>query len=86
MIIKKELIKRDIAGDTILVPVGKSVLENNGLYALNEVASFIWDILPVVNTQEEIVKKLLDEYDIDEKTAREDCEVFLQKLKEMNIL
>ena len=86
MIIKKELIKLDIAGDTVLVPVGKSVLENNGLYALNEVASFIWDILPVVNTQEEIVKKLLDEYDIDEKTAREDCEVFLQKLKEMNIL
>lgn len=86
MIIKKELIKRDIAGDTILVPVGKSVLENNGLYALNEVASFIWDLLPSVNSQEEIITKILETYDIEEKEAKKDCEEFLQKLKEMNIL
>lgn len=46
MKIKKELIKREIAGDCILVPVGKSTLESNGLFALNELGAFIWDILP----------------------------------------
>ena len=46
MEIKKELIKRDIAGDTVLVPVGKTVMENNGLFILNELGAFIWDMLP----------------------------------------
>lgn len=86
MIIKKELIKRDIAGDTILVPVGKSVLENNGLYALNEVASFIWDILPTVENEEEIIEKIIETYEIDEITARNDCHLFLENLKKMNII
>ena len=30
MKIKKELIQREIAGDTVLVPVGKSVYDSNG--------------------------------------------------------
>ena len=42
MIIKKELIKREIAGDTILVPVGKTVFDANGLFVLNEIGAFIW--------------------------------------------
>ena len=29
MKIKKELVKRDVAGDTILVPVGKTVYDSN---------------------------------------------------------
>ena len=49
MIIKKQLIKRDIAGDTILVPIGKTVYDSNGLFVLNELAAFIWDRLPEVN-------------------------------------
>ena len=34
MKIKKELITREIAGDTVLVPVGKSVYDANGLFIL----------------------------------------------------
>lgn len=86
MIIKKELIKREIAGDVILVPVGKSVIENNGLYVLNELASFIWDILPQCENEEEIVTKILDTYEVEETVARKDCNLFLNKLKEMDII
>ena len=46
MKIKKELIKREIAGDTILVPVGQTVYDANGLFVMNELAAFIWDLLP----------------------------------------
>ena len=60
MKIKKELIKREIAGDTILVPVGKSVYDSNGLFVLNELAAFIWNILPEVDSESEIAEKILD--------------------------
>lgn len=86
MEIKKELIKRQIAGDTILVPVGSAVFESNGLFVLNELASFIWDMLPSVNSEEEICQAVLGEYEVSERQAREDIAEFLSKLKTMGIL
>ena len=39
MELKKELVLRDIAGDFVLIPTGTTVLENNGLFTINEVAA-----------------------------------------------
>lgn len=46
MELKKELVLRDIAGDFVLIPTGTTVLENNGLFTINEVAARIWELLP----------------------------------------
>lgn len=86
MEIKKELIKREIAGDCILVPVGRSTLDSNGLFALNELAVFIWDILPSIDSEDEIVAKILDEYEIDRETAERDVADFMSKLRELGII
>ena len=86
MIIKKELIMRKIAEDTILVPVGKTVYDANGLFVLNELGSFIWDMLPNVNSEEEICKAVLEEYDVSEAEAVQDIAEFLGKLREMDII
>ena len=86
MIIKKELIKRDIAGEVFLVPVGKSMYDSNGLFILSELGAFIWDLLPQVKDAEDILEKVLAEYEVDEATARTDVETFLQKLRDMGIL
>ncbi len=86
MKIKKELIKRDIAGDTILVPVGKTVYDSNGLFVLNEVATFIWDILAECETQQVIVEKILEEYEVSQDEAEKDTTEFLAKLREMQII
>ena len=86
MKIKKQLIKRDIAGDTILVPVGKTVYESNGLFVLNEVATFIWDNLSQLETEEEIVSRILEEYEVSPQQAQADTAEFLVKLRELNII
>ena len=86
MIIKKELIKREIAGDTILVPVGSTVYDSNGLFVLNELASFIWDLIPNIETEDEILTAILNEYDVDEATAKNDISDFLSKLHKMEII
>lgn len=86
MKIKKELIKREIAGDTILVPVGKSVYDSNGLFVLNELAAFIWNILPEVDLESEIAEKILEEYEVNSEEAAEDTAKFLDKLREMGII
>ena len=76
MEIKKELIKRDIAGDT----------ENNGLFILNELGAFIWDMLPELGSEEDAVSAMLREYDIDEDTARSDTAEFFEKLRGFGII
>ena len=86
MKIKKELIKRNIAADTILVPVGKTVYDSNGLFVLNEVAAFIWDVLADCETQEEIVAEILEEYDVSKEEAESDTAEFLGKLRDMQII
>lgn len=86
MIIKKELICREIAGDRFLVPIGKTVYDTNGLFVLTEVGAFIWDLLPNVTDARQIVEALLGEYDVDEETATQDVLQFLQKLTEMEII
>lgn len=86
MIIKKELIKRDIAGDTILVPCGKTVYDSNGLFALNELGTFLWDRIPQAETEEDLVSAVLEEYEVTREEAAKDIAEFLGKLKEMEIL
>ena len=46
MKIKREFVLREIAGDILLVPVGKTALDLNGMLTLNEVGAEIWKMLP----------------------------------------
>lgn len=86
MKIKKELVKREVAGDTILVPVGKTVYDSNGLFILNELGSFLWDRLADAGSEEELLQAVLDEYEVTAEVAAKDIRVFLDKLRTMGIL
>lgn len=86
MEIKKELIKRTIAGETILVPCGKAVYSSNGLFALNELGTFLWDRLPEAADENDLVAAVLEEYEVSEEEARRDILDFLQNLREMDVI
>ena len=86
MEIKKELIKREIAGETVLIPVGKAVYDSNGLFALNEVGAFIWELLPRVEDPQRILEAVLAEYDVTEDEAKADILQFLNDLEKLGIL
>lgn len=86
MKIKKELITREIAGETFLIPCGKTIYDSNGLFVLTEVGAFIWKILPDVETEEEIVAAVLEEYEAERQQVENDVEEFLEKLRGMEII
>jgi hypothetical protein len=86
MKLKKELICRDIAGEYFLVPVGKSVYDTNGLFAMTELGGFLWNLLPEAESADDLVKAVLADYEVDEATARADILEFLQKLEKLGIL
>lgn len=86
MKIKKELIMREIAGDVILVPVGQTVLENNGLFMLNEISGRIWTLIQEGKEVPEIAQTLEEEYDAPAEMIRQDLEEFLEELVKHGIL
>ena len=86
MIIKKTVIKRQVAGDTILIPVGSAVLDSNGLFVLNEVAEFVWDILPEVETEAEICSRVLEEFEATPEQVEADVSEFLSSLRKLGLL
>lgn len=86
MKIKKELIKREIAGDTILVPVGKTVYDANGLFVLNELGGFLWERLPQAENAEQLCNAVLEEYEVSREEAARDIAEFLDKLRKLDII
>lgn len=86
MKIKKQLVKRSIAGDVLLVPIGSASAELKGLLTLNETASDIWDLLPSCDSEQELVARMLEQYDVDEAILRADVEDFLTRLRQLDVL
>lgn len=86
MQVNGEYILREIAGDYILVPVGESAMEINGLITLNEIGVLIWREIERKSDQETILQRIMKEYDVDEETARTDLMGFLQQLEEAKMI
>lgn len=80
MKIVKEFIMREIVGEYMLVPTGATTQEFNGLITLSETAKFIWENLESVESLDEMIQKILEEYEIDEETARNDAVEFISQL------
>lgn len=86
MNVKREFVLREIAGDLLLVPTGKTALDLNGMMTLNEVGAEIWKMLPEVKDEEEIVQRLLLDYEATAEQIRPDVTAFLGKLRALNII
>ena len=86
MEVKKQLVLREIAGDYALIPVGDTVIKNNGLFSLSETVARIWALLPQADGAEQLVDALLEEYDVDRETLEQDVNEFLNQLRQLEIL
>ena len=86
MEVKMDFVLRDIAGDLLLVPAGKAALDLNGMLTLNEVGGEIWRLLPEVKDEEELVRRLLELYEVEEPELRKDVADFLDSLRKLGNL
>lgn len=68
------------------VPVGRDARTYKGVMSLNETARDMIEFLREDITEEELVQKMLAEYDIDEATLRPQVREFIQKLTDADVL
>lgn len=86
MKIKGEFILREVAGETLLVPVGETALKFNGMITLNRVSAVIWKALSEQASYNEILGKILDRFDVESDAARRDLDEFLEQMKAADLL
>lgn len=86
MTIKGSFILREVAGSHVVVPVGSSAVDFNGMITLNETGAFLWELLSQGSTTEELIQRLTEEYDVTPEAARHDVEVFLQRMRDNDFL
>lgn len=86
MKIKKGYLVREIAGCNIVVPVGERVIDFKGIMTLNDTGSFVWKCLSEDVSYDRLISLILDEYEIDEATARADLDEFINKARESGVL
>ena len=86
MIIKKDFILRHVAGSYVVVPVGKLTLDFNAIITLNESGALLFEMLQTGAEREDLIAKLLDEYDVTPEKATEDVDIFLKKVREADVL
>lgn len=82
----KNVIRRNIAGDDILIPVNEAASDHNGLFVFTATGAKVWDMLDENKPLEEIITSISEEYGVDTETVREDVEALIGKLKALGLL
>ena len=86
MKIKNDFILRKVADSYVVVPVGELTLDLNGIINLNETGALLFGLLQKGAEREELIEKLLDEYNVSPEKAAADIDIFLEKVRAANVL
>jgi hypothetical protein len=85
MKLKEGFILREVAGSVVVVPTGDE-LDLNMMITLNDTGRFLWELLEKGAEQEDLLRAMLAEYNVDEKTAKQHIAMFCAKLKDNGFL
>ena len=80
-------VTRQIAGETLIVPVSGSVTDLESIFVLNEVGSLVWNLLqrsPV--SVDDLVRAVVAEFDVKADVAAVDVAAFLDDLSSRRLV
>lgn len=88
MKIKEGFEIQNVCGEYIVVPTGAENVDYSKIISLNETAAYLWNGVAGKEsfTTDDMVQLLLDEYDVEESIALEDCELIVARWREMELL
>ena len=85
MKMKEGFLLREVAGQTVVLPIGAD-MDMNMMITLNETGAFLWEKLQEETDEAGLVTALLAEYDVDEPTAKQAVANFVAKLSDNGFL
>ncbi|MBQ7889425.1 MAG: PqqD family protein [Erysipelotrichaceae bacterium] len=86
MKVSNQFILRTIADEYLLIPTGEAAMNVKGLISLSESGHLLYEKLKNECSKEDLVQVLKNEYEVDESTAVQDVEMFLQQMRQLKML
>lgn len=78
---------REVCGEKVILACGMNNIDFSKIISLNETAAFLWTVaIEQEFTGDMLVKALLEEYEVDDETARRDVANVVSKWKEIGLL
>ncbi len=82
----ESVVRREIAGETILVPIKGTLASLQQIFVLNPVAAFIWERLDGRTELGAIFAGIVERFEVAPEEARADLEEFLAALEKAGLI
>lgn len=86
MRIKNGFVLREVAGQTMVIATGEASKDFHGMIKLNSTGKVIWLGLQDGLSEDEIVGRLREQFDVDAEKAMQDTRAFIQQMEEMGFM
>lgn len=84
---KKGFHLRNVCGENILVADGIENIDFSKLISMNESAAYLWEKTQDIDfNADTLTQMLLEEYEVDEKTAQADAQTVIQQWLDAGII
>jgi hypothetical protein len=83
---QRSFVTRQIAGETLVVPVAGHVMDLQSIFVLNPVASRIWELLAAPTTADRIAGTIAAEFAVSRPDAASDVVEFLETLGDRGLI
>ncbi|MGN6184418.1 MAG: PqqD family protein [Thermoanaerobaculia bacterium] len=81
-----EVVARQVGAESILVPIRQNVGNLDFVYTLSPVAARVWALIDGKRTVEDVVRIIIDEYDVTRETAVADTSELLNDLAGVSLI
>ncbi len=82
----KQFVLREIAGDTLLIPIGETSSAPQGMILLNAISLLIYQGIDAGNDLHTIVEDILHRYDVEKEQALSDAKEAISQMESLGII
>ncbi|HLV85947.1 MAG TPA: PqqD family protein [Candidatus Sulfotelmatobacter sp.] len=82
----QSVVAREVAGETLIVPIRGKVGDLASIYSFNGTGSLIWKLLQAPRTVEELANAVGAEFEIEATVAERDVAGFVNELKAVGLV
>jgi hypothetical protein len=75
-----DLVSRDVAGETVVVPICRGVGDLDSIFTFNTVGTYVWNLLAEGRTEAELTDSVSKRFQVSEYVAHSDLRNFLTDL------
>jgi len=83
---REDIVTRQIADETLLVPIRSHLADMQRIFALNRVAEYIWQQLDGKRNLKEIHNGIMANFEVEKNRAGSDIQEFISQLMESDII